>query len=463
MKQFRFVQEPDVRQSVYHTNREYRRGRLFLDETDKADIEMRTILPRLVQKGNSLTMDQKAKFFITMGRNHFGVILKNGLALAYSREKPALPCGQMTKLSERALFLYFNHFNNTLIVFYACLADYPSRTLRLRIVPLANIVNNSWNTSGYKKVGDELERLILPYPGFLDLSTPDRVYVVWNEVIEGRKRKHLASYRLKDYSFCFHVSDGGVENDFRFTRDSITMLRVKNPRRRAGENIDPSGDQDMEPMMISIVHLSKDSGELQRPLHCNMMKDNGKITFLEEYNRFFIFKQAEGPLTIIDLRKWIKAGDLDEATMLRYATKNWAPRSVSFLPRVNRFICMVGNELQVWQLGPSLDNFGCLWCLTQNVFALQSFKINHDEVGIFFLFRRSQAIGSYAEVWNLAEGIRKLGTVRDGDHSATTKPLTWANTDNFIVAKYCQQRKQLLIAYDDMVFIWDPSEELPIY
>jgi len=45
--------------------------------------QIRTILPRLVPKGDSLTMDQEAKFIITMGRNHFGVILENCIALAY--------------------------------------------------------------------------------------------------------------------------------------------------------------------------------------------------------------------------------------------------------------------------------------------------------------------------------------------------------------------------------------------
>jgi len=452
-----------VRQSIYHTNKEYRRGRVFLSETDKADLEMRTILPRLVQRANPLRAGQKVKFFITLGRDHFGLILKNGSAQCYSRLSSKSPCGEMTKLSERALFLFYNHHNKTVIIFYACVADYPDRSLRLRIVPLANVIDNSWNTSGYKKLGEELERLVLPYPGFLDLSTPDRVYVVWNESIEGRKRKHLASYRLKDYAFCFHVSDGGLENDFRFTRDSITMLRVKHPKKRRGpENVNPlDTSKDPDPMQISIVHLCKTTGALQRPLHCNMVKDNGKITFLEEYNHFFIFKQLNGPLTIIDLQKWTEAGNLNQSTMLRYATKNWQPRSVSFLPRVNRFICMVANELQVWQLGPSLDNFNCIWTLTQNVFALQSFKMNHNDVGIFFLFRRSQTIGSYAEVWNLAEGIRKLGTLRDGDHSADIKPLVWANTGSFIVTKYCPDRKQLLMAYDDTVFIWDTRPELP--
>lgn len=241
------------------------------------------------------------------------------------------------------------------------------------------------------------------------------------------------------------------------------MLRVKHPKKRRGpENVNPlDTSKDPDPMQISIVHLCKTTGALQRPLHCNMVKDNGKITFLEEYNHFFIFKQLNGPLTIIDLQKWTEAGNLNQSTMLRYATKNWQPRSVSFLPRVNRFICMVANELQVWQLGPSLDNFNCIWTLTQNVFALQSFKMNHNDVGIFFLFRRSQTIGSYAEVWNLAEGIRKLGTLRDGDHSADIKPLVWANTGSFIVTKYCPDRKQLLMAYDDTVFIWDTRPELP--
>lgn len=432
-----------------------------LSEGVKAELEIRHIMPRIQQRHVPLQLDTEIRFFTLCGIDHYVVITKGGRTMAYHRDDPSEPTSTLSTITERSLFMHYNHWTDSLMIFYASAMDYPERTLRVRVIPLDQIKNNTWQANRHKSVAPLLTSLVLPYPGFFDLSTPDHVFLVWNEDKGNSHRRHMAAYSLRTYAFAFHVSDSGQDTDFRFTKESVTMLRVRLQKSPDSEDVpicpDAPDGTESPPVHISISHLSKvDGKKVHQPVHLRFLKDLGKITFLEEYNRFLLIKQEFGNLLVIDMVGWISQKKL-VGNCIMHPCKNWFPKNVSYMQEAHRFVCLVEDELQVWRLGPELGTFGCIFHLSPLSFALQSVRIFGMEHGVFFYMRHISEVGSFGEVRSLADDCPLIGTIHDDACTLEVKPLCYANPHQFMLFKYCPLRREVYISYDNVIYSWSAT------
>lgn len=451
-----------MRMNLFHTATSRKLGRQ-LSEGVKAEMELRQFIPIMKQRHIPLKLDVEIRFFTLCGPDHYAVITKTGLTLAYHRDDPSEPASVLTTITERGLFMHYNHWTVSLMIFFASAHDFPERTLRVRVIPLQQIVEDSWRANRHKPVAPHLQSLVLPYPGFFDLSTSDHVFLVWNEDKGECHRRHMAAYSLRNYAFAFHVSDSGQDTDFRFTRESVTMLRVKLVRNSESEGpLGKDGEavpnaETSPPVHISISHLSKvDGTKMHSPVHLRFLKNLGKITFLEEYNRFLLIKQELGNLLVIDMRGWIQHKRL-VGNCVMHPCKSWFPKNVAYIHEANRFVCLVGDELQVWRLGPDLSTFGCIFHIPPVSSALQSVRMHGMEHGVFFFMRQSNILGSYGEIRSLLDDCGLMGTITDDTCTMNVKPLCYCTPFQFVLAKYCPVRRELYLSYENVIYSYSAS------
>eukprot|EP00397_Hematodinium_sp_SG-2012_P024828 GEMP01025886.1.p1 GENE.GEMP01025886.1~~GEMP01025886.1.p1 ORF type:complete len:461 (+),score=58.86 GEMP01025886.1:726-2108(+) len=453
-----------IKLNLFHVANSRKLGRQ-LSEGSKAELEFRQIIPIMKQRHLPLKLDVEIRFFALCGPDHYAIISKTGVTMVYHRDDPSEPASILTTITERGLFLHYNNWTSSIMIFFASAHDFPERTLRVRLIPLEQMVNDSWREKKYKPIAPQLQNLVLPYPGFFDLSTTDHVFLVWNEDKGNGRRRHMAAYSLRDYSFAFHVSDSGQDTDFRFTKESVTMLRVRlmnapapetTRKEKVGHPADPSPPS--LPVHISISHLNKINGtRLHSPLHLRMLRNLGKITFLEEYNRFLMIKQEEGNLLVIDLRGWALHQTLTGNSTC-HPCKSWFPRNVAYIHETNRFVCLADDELQVWRLGPDLSTFGCVFLLPPVSYALQNVRMHGIEHGVFFFMRQSNILGSYGEIRNLSgDDCEVIGSIEDDACTLELKPLCFCTPQQFVLAKYCPIRRELLLSYENVIYSYSTT------
>merc|ERR1719376_455340 len=190
-----------------------------------------------------------------------------------------------------------------------------------------------------------------------------------------------------------------------------------------------------------------------------MKKKYGKLTFLEEYDGFLLIKQDKGPVTVVDLN-YMRKGIPSEQCRNSYDAASWEPQNVSYVYGKSRFVCSSRGQIQVWQLGPTINEFKLLHKLKEPGFGLQSIKFyDEPEEGLFFLCQKQHRPGGQKshtklKVYDLTSYPQEIAQLHDSYHSLYSKPIhQFTSADNLII-KYCQGSGEVVMAVNEYIFAW---------